>query len=219
MIDSTNDLYFSDYGGGKVVGTHTSNTLGNGLKNKEAKEIIIPEKYLGIKVTEIGYASFYGTNIESIFVSRYVKSILYAAFYACKYLKYITFDSRSELESLGHHIVGDGPIIESINLPSTLKETLDSSEPSFYVTPTLKCASYFGNNDLSSSYVFHASLSSDFVVYSNPSYKYNIKSFTPKRTGQRCQEKKFSIQNKETRKRSSCPRVNSFMFMIILLMS
>ena len=220
MIDSTNDLYFSDYEGGKVVGTHTGTSSGNGLKNKEAKEIIIPEKYLGTKVTEIGMYSFWETNIESVFVSRYIKSILYAAFYLCKYLKYITFDSNSELESLGYHLIGSGPIIESINLPSSLKKTLSSSEPSIYHTPTLKCASYFGNNDLSSSYVFRTSnLSSDFVVYTLPSYKYNIKAFTPKRTGQRCQEKRFSIQNKKAWIRSSCQHVNSLMFMIVLLVS
>ena len=83
MLDSTADLYFSDYAGGKVVGTHDDGGYGNGLKNKEAKEIIIPEKYLGKKVIEIGYKSFYGTYIESVFVSRYVKSILHSAFFGC----------------------------------------------------------------------------------------------------------------------------------------
>ena len=122
MIDSTNDLNFSDYGGGKVVGTHTQTDSGNGLKNKDAKEIIIPEKYLGSKVIEIGVASFQHTNIESVFVSRYVKSILNGAFYKCPYLKYITFDSKSELESLGINVVGYGTMLESINLPSSLKK-------------------------------------------------------------------------------------------------
>ena len=49
MKDSRNDLYFSDYGGGKVVGTHNYVSEGNGLKNTDAKEIIIPEIFEGKK--------------------------------------------------------------------------------------------------------------------------------------------------------------------------
>ena len=68
MIDSTNDLSFSDYNSGKVVGTHAYVSIGNGLLNKSATEIIIPERYLGVKVTEIGYCSFQGTKIPRVFL-------------------------------------------------------------------------------------------------------------------------------------------------------
>ena len=68
MTDSTNDLYFSNYNNGKVVGKHGSGSAGNGLKNKELKKVIIPSFYLGVKVTEIGYQSFDATNIVSVFL-------------------------------------------------------------------------------------------------------------------------------------------------------
>ena len=226
MIDSTNDLNFSDYGRGKVVGTHTETDYGNGLKNKDAKEIIIPEKYLGSKVIEIGVGSFYGTNIESVFVSRYIKSILDRAFHNCTCLKNITFDSNSELESLGSSIIASGSLIESINLPLSLREKIGSSRSSFYGLPNLKCVSYFGKNNLSSSSFFdRTGFSSDFVIYTLPSYNYTFKNYEPVRTGQRCEEKAFEIQFMKRRRRLSCQcaknpnGVNTKIVMILLLVS
>ena len=154
-MDSTSDLNFSDYAGGKVVGTHTYVSYGNGLKNKEATEIVIPETYLGLKVIEIGCQSFRTTNIESVFVSRYVKSIQLAAFYNCTSLKYITFDSNSELEYLGYALIHNAQL-ESINLPASLK-SISTINSIFYYTPTLNCASYFGSNDISFSGLFGTS--------------------------------------------------------------
>ena len=99
-MDSTADLNFNDYDGGKVVGTHDYVSDGNGLKNKNAKEIIIPETFLNVKVIEIGERSLRGTGIESVFVSKNIKSIRFCAFYECRSLKYITFDANSKLENL-----------------------------------------------------------------------------------------------------------------------
>ena len=146
MKDSRNDLYFSDYEGGKVVGTHTSGSYGNGLKNKDAKEIIIPEIFEGKKIIEVGYDSFRTTNIESIFISRYVKAILFGAFYDCRELKYITFDENSELEHLGVALIYY-PKLESINLPASLKTVETGGPHNFYYAPSLNCASYFGSNE------------------------------------------------------------------------
>ena len=106
MIDSTADLNFSEYNGIIVVGTHTSEIYGNGLKNKSAKEIIIPERYQGRKVIEIGERAFRETKIESVFIPRYVKTICHAAFWQCNKLKYVTFDARNKLETTDYDILG-----------------------------------------------------------------------------------------------------------------
>ena len=81
MTDSTNDLSFSDYNGGKVVGTHAAASNGNGLLNKSLKKVIIPATYLGVRVIEIGNGAFEATKIESVFIPRYVKTITYDAFW------------------------------------------------------------------------------------------------------------------------------------------
>ena len=217
MFASTNDLIFNDCIGGKRIGNDT-HIAGNGLKNKNAKDIVVPEKYLGVKVVEIGINAFQGTNIESIFISRYVKTIKNAAFYECRSLKYITFDDNSELEILEEHIIGFGKI-ESLNLPASLK-TGPSDEPSFYFTSTLNCGSYFGSNDLSSFHLFHApTLSSSFVVHSFPDYPYTIGSLTPVGDGVKCPEKKFNIK-KQIDNVCSCRYIlytNTFLSKIIII--
>ena len=202
MKDSRNDLYFSDYEGGKVVGTHTSGSYGNGLKNKDAKEIIIPEIFEGKKIIEIGDSSFHETNIESIFISKYVKAILFAAFYKCNELKYITFDENSELEHLGSALIYK-PKLESINLPASLKTTDGKSV--FYYAPSLNCTSYFGSNDLGFSNLFlESTISSSFVAHSLPNYQYKIGSYTPIKDGTKCPEKTFEIQVKRKSRNCSC---------------
>ena len=66
MTDSTSDLRFTDYNEGKTVGYHDYESFtykpGEGLINKEAKEIIIPSLYLGKKIIEIGVSAFRETN-------------------------------------------------------------------------------------------------------------------------------------------------------------
>ena len=74
MIDSTNDLNFSDYAGGKVVGTHASVKNGNGLKNKEAKEIIIPEKSGNVHFMEQTLNQFlYQDILNQFFMQHFMR--------------------------------------------------------------------------------------------------------------------------------------------------
>ena len=108
MKDSTNDLVFSDYEGFKAIGTGSGH--GNGLKNKSATEIIIPEFFQGYKVIAITVAAFRDTNIESCFVSKFIKSILWSSFWNCQSLKYLTFDVNSELETLDYDLISDSKL-------------------------------------------------------------------------------------------------------------
>ena len=224
MTDSRNDLYFSDYGEGKVVGTHTYVSSSNGLKNKDAKEIIIPEFFEGKKIIEIGYDSFRDTSIESIFISRYVKAILFGAFYGCHELKYITFDANSELETLGVALIYY-PKLESINLPASLKTVETGNSHAFYYASSLNCTSYFGSNDISFNLLFHSStIFSSFVAHSLPNYQYIIGTYEPVKDGVKCPEKEFEIQLKKKRKGRTCKikgctKSSLFLFAFIILVN
>lgn len=143
MNDPQKYLYFTDYDKGKVVGTHTGCNKGNGFSGEEVKDVFIPETFENVKATEVGYCSFYGTSIESVFISRYVKLINSFAFCFCGSLEYITFDPRSELTKLGLQSLLSSKIA-SINLPASFKEiggSNDNSSP-FYAHSYLKCVSY-----------------------------------------------------------------------------
>ena len=191
MIDSTKDLNFADYKGYKVVGTHSYDSWGNALVNKQATEIIIPEKYLGVKVIAIGVWAFGQTNIESIFISRYIRTILHAAFWDCGSLKYITFDENSELEETDYFIFGY-TIIESINMPSSWK-SYSTSDRTFLGNSKLTCFSYLGSMNLSNTKFIENSPDS-LVAHANPSYSYNFGTYSPVKDSQKCSEKIFPNQ-------------------------
>ena len=200
MTDSTNDLNFSDYNSGKVVGTHTYVSSGNGLLNKSATEIIIPERYLGVKVTEIGYNAFRGTNIVSIFIPIYVKTIMNGALWACYSLKYITFDANSELETTDYLL--SNSLVESINIPASLK-TYKKTDYTFANNKKLSCVSYLGSTDLSYS-DFIVNPSSSIVTHAMEGYSYKIGQYSPLTDGQKCPEKTFSIQAKKLSRICTC---------------
>ena len=203
MTDSTKDLLFTDYSGGKVVGTHLFESWGNALVNKSAKEIIIPEKYLGVKVTEIGQKAFGQTNIESIFISRYIKTILHAAFWICKSLKYITFDVNSELEETDNDIFASTKI-ESINIPLSWK-SYKTYGKTFDCNSNLICVSYLGSMDLSYTN-FISNSPSSLVAHANPSYSYKFGTYSPVKDSQKCPEKIFLNQMKKRSRGCTCYR-------------
>ena len=191
MIDPTEYLNINDCSTGKVVGTHTSNGKKNALKNKEIKDVFIPEKYLNVKITEIGYESFRETNIESVFISKYVKTILWCAFVDCSLLKYITFDPNSELTQLGTNSFLRTNII-SFNFPSSfisLEKDASGYAP-FYSISTLTCVSYLGTNDISFNYLF-AYITSNIVAHSSSTYQYKIGNLNPVKDNMKCPEKDF----------------------------
>jgi hypothetical protein len=190
MMDSTNDLSFTDCTGGKRVGTGST---GGGLLNESAKDIILPETYLGTKVVEIGNSAFRSTSIVSIFISRYVKSIRHAAFWECYSLIYMTFDDNSELEIFDPHLVSNTKI-ESLNLPPLLKTF--GGAVAFVSNSKLSCASYFGSNDITTSYLF-SGVSSSFIAHSSPEYQYKIGTYTPVKDRVKCPEKKYNTKKQE----------------------
>ena len=207
MTYSTADLKFTDNNNGKVVGYHDFTSVaykpGEGLSNKEAKEIIIPNLYLGKKIIEIGNSAFRETNIESVFIPKFVKNIQQGAFFDCKKLKYVTFDTNCELETMNAHIFGSN-IIESINFPPFLK-SFTSISGIFANIFSLKCVSYLGSNDLGYSYLFN-NIFSSFSVHSLPNYQYKIGTIDPIKDGQKCPEKTYEFQIKRMSRGCTCKR-------------
>ena len=217
MIDSTKDLYFSDYGGCKAVGT-TGNSAGNALKNQSAKEIIIPEFYQGFKVIAIHAGAFENTCIESCFISKYIKTIFETVFWNCYSLKYITFDANSELEELSYEFVAESQLM-SINLPHSLK-TIDQTYSLINSNNQITCVSYFGSIDLSYE-SFIISPANSLVTHAMPKYLYKFSIYQPELDGQKCPEKTFSIQLKKKRRGCTCyyhrKNQTSFIQLIILI--
>ena len=193
MIDSTLDLSFSDHNGVKVVGTYTAEADGNGLLNKDAKDIIIPERYQGRKVAIVGKSAFRKTNITSVFFSRYIKTIQWASFWECSFLKYMTFDVYSELENFEYDIFGFTSI-ESVNIPSSLK-SYQKANNVFACNYMLKCVSYLGKTNLNLTRFLYESNES-LVAHTLPQYEYKIGTYDATKDSQRCPEKIFPIQLK-----------------------
>ena len=214
MIDSTKDLDFNDVDGGKVVGTHSYVSAGNALLNKSAKEIVIPEKYLGVNVIELGYYSFFGTNITAIFIPRFVKTIRHAALWNCHFLKYITFDENNKLESIAYNAIGY-TIIESINIPPTWS-IYDKTSQTFYSNSLLTCVSYLGTTDLSFNELINESPSS-LVAHVISSYSYKIGSYSPNKDGKKCPEYRFPHQLNRNRRCTCFRRTNRVPYNILIV--
>ena len=211
MIDSTNDLYFSDYESYKAVGT-TSGSANNALKNLSAKEIVIPEFYQGYKVIAIRNRAFQKTSIESCFISRYIKVIFRYVFWNCFSLKYITFDVNSELETI-NELVADSEVI-SINLPLSLK-TIESSI--IMNNAQLSCVSYLGSIDLTNINFIDGTVGS-LVAHAMPGYSYSFGSYHPVLDGQKCPEKTFSIQLKKRSRGCTCHKhTNRIPFIAVII--
>ena len=219
MNDPKNYLYFTDCPTGKVVGTHNSGSNGNAFKGEQVKNVIIPEFFENQKVTEVGYNSFRETSIKSIFISRYIKEIQWAAFKDCSTLKYVSFDPNSELRTLGTNAFC-GTNISSFNFPSSFSKIERDSSGAWPFRNTLTCVSYLGSNDISFNYLFKPEPSST-IAHSSFNYKYTIGTITPIKDNMTCYEKEspFAKRNKGkiTRDLSYVNERNHMTLLILLL--
>ena len=138
-------------------------------------------------------------GLESIFISRYVKEIRWCAFFDCQSLKYVTFDPKSELTTLGTNSFANTKL-SSFNFPSSFSSIEDdvSNSAPFYYVQTLTCVSYFGSNDISFSYLFYF-ISPLPVAHSSSNYQYKIGNIVPKKDDMKCPEKYYPFLHKERR--------------------
>ena len=139
---------------GKVVGeTNAKQYAGNGLTDPNIKDVIIPRKYEGINIVEIGRYAFHNKNINSIFIPRTIIRISCAAFESCQYLTIVKFEVVSILTELDQYAFYFCNSIKKIDFPPSLTKIGTYSLNG----PSLECFSYSG-------LTFIDSLSSFFSV-------------------------------------------------------
>ena len=140
---------------GKVVGTSDFSSNGNGLSDKSVVTIEIPSSFNGIKVTEIGRCSFYGTSIISIYIPKTIQFIGYYAISYCDKLVDVIFEADSELKKMERNVFQMDNLLTKIDIPPSLEELVnDNNNYLFWGVTSLTCFSYFGSTDFSTSYVF-----------------------------------------------------------------
>ena len=219
MKDPKEYLNFNDYGTGKVVGTHNSASSGNAYKSEIVKDVVIPETFENKRITEIGYYAFRDTSIESIFISKYVKEIRWGAFYNCSSLKYVTFDPKSELTTIGTNSFAYTNL-SSFNFPSSFSKIGKDSNgyAPFHAVKTLTCVSYLGSSNINFNYLF-AYISPLPAAHSSPSYQYKIGTIEPKKDNKKCKEKYYPFMKRQTINYSNIHNkkyLSTLIFMLII---
>ena len=100
-------LSFSDsssYPGKLCVGTSKYISQGNGLSDKSVTKVEIPSFVGDKEVVELGFRSFHGTRIQSIFISKTILYINYCAFESCVSLVDVRFEEGSKLTKLDYFL-------------------------------------------------------------------------------------------------------------------
>ena len=167
-LSFSNSAYYSGF---LVVGTYSYNSDGNGLTNKNIKNVEIPSTFEGKTIAEVGYCAFYGTNIEAIFIPKTIKMLGNGAFYDCKNLKEVRFEKGSELEKMDYNIFKYCYALTKIDIPPSLKTVVSgSNDKIFGYNTALECFSYLGSGDFTSSYFFD---SDKVIVHVSKNYPYD----------------------------------------------
>ena len=126
---------------GKVVGeTNAQQYAANGLKDKKIKDVVIPRKYEGTNIVEIGRYAFFGTGINSILISRTIIHILCGAFEECQQLTKVRFEAGSVLNELEHYVFYNSKSIKKIDFPAPLSKIREYDLHG----ASLECFSYSG---------------------------------------------------------------------------
>jgi hypothetical protein len=145
LSDSTN------YPGKLLVGqSATSGSYGNGLTDTNVKVIEIPSTFNGKEVVEIGYYSFYGTGITSVFIPRTILCIYYSAFNGCSSLTVVRFEEGSRVWKFGLYVFAWCTSLKKIDCPATVTSIDTNSGGKIFDRVSLDCFSYAGTTDFSS---------------------------------------------------------------------
>ena len=157
----------STYAKGKVVGTSSEKTYGNGLSKRDVRIVQIPLTFDNEEIVEIGWYSFRNTNVEYVFVSRNVRFINWGAFEKAP-LREIRFEKGSKLENVNGAAFYNCHNLEKIDFPSSVKTIKSSSYKIFFQNTVLSCVSYHGAYDFSSVAMFENSPK----IHVSSSYEY-----------------------------------------------
>ena len=92
-----------------------------GIGTCKDKNLIIPQSYNDLPVTDINYKAFYGcSSLTSIVIPNSVTSIGGSAFYYCDSLTSITFEEESKLKSIGESAFSNCSSLASIVIPNSV---------------------------------------------------------------------------------------------------
>ena len=136
------------YEGKLLVGT--SATLYTSPGNKSIKVVEIPSKFDGKEVAELGYRSFYGTEITSVFIPKTILCIYDDAFKSCTKLSEVRFEKGSKLTSLGKRVFYYCTSLKKIDFPASVSSISIDDLDNFFYSVSLECFSYEGTTDFSS---------------------------------------------------------------------
>ena len=98
-----------------------------GLKDSSYRDLVIPSRFNGRNVVEIGYEAFKNESITSVVIPETVVSISGEAFRGCSSLVSVTFKTGSALKTIGNRAFAYCNNLRTINLEDcTSLETIDN---------------------------------------------------------------------------------------------
>ena len=209
-----------NYAGKLLVGTSATSckSYGEGLTNKSINIVEIPSKFKGKEVAEIGFRSFHGTSITSIFIPKTIESIYRSAFENCHRLSEVRFEEGSRLQSLGLFVFYNCKSLKKIDFPASVSSIATSSGWIFFDYVSLDCFSYEGTKDFSSLNYFFYSVTNVYVPSSYEGSSFARKSVTG-------QDKTCGVSKEHFEKvkgiktvqisRDNIPLINALFFIIL----
>ena len=191
---------------GKVV---CRSTEGNTLKDPNIKDVVIPQTDENKNIVEIGVDAFKFSSIESVFIPKTVITVAGFSFSECPFLKKVTFEPGSCLKEFGEAVFCGCNSLKRIDLPPTAVSIGENSQYSFFERANLRCFSYLGTNDFSSSLHF----------FSNTPRIIHVSKYYPstKFADQTVSKDDLACSIENIRCSSSNRRNDSLLFMHILL--
>lgn len=93
-----------------------------GLGTSQDLDIIIPDKYNELPVTQISNSAFKNSYITSISIPDTVITIEDESFYGCNYIKKIEFRGNSKLDRINKKTFQDCTSLENIVIPKSVEE-------------------------------------------------------------------------------------------------
>jgi hypothetical protein len=136
---------------GQSATSGSSGSSGCGLTDKNVRAVEIPSTYNGKEVVEIGYNSFRGTGITSVFIPNTILCIYYCAFHSCSSLAIVRFEEGSRVWKFGLYVLAWDYSLKKIDFPASVTSIETSSGGIFFRDVSLDCFSYAGTTDFSSS--------------------------------------------------------------------
>lgn len=130
-------LYFTDKGEDELVLA--------GFNQGLPKNIVLPEKFMGKQIVEIGEEAFFGSNLKSVVIPASYKKIGAKAFFDSRNLSTVTFKGDSKLVEIGDSAFRENYSLKRITIPKSVELIGDFA---FYETTDLTNVVFEENSKL-----------------------------------------------------------------------